>query len=401
MYICHYCVDYKTDSLSDIIRHFKRKTECKCNTIYGYNEAKELSKKKKYDFNFDIKNLTRNDYIFIITHYTDKNNKINDNFINNILSRPQNQDHNKNYYNTNHECTQLQEYNKNEENINENDEITKIENNICPRCDQKFLNIYTLKRHLQNKEACEKRQKTNKIFEDVIKKTEMIKEKEIINHNINNTFVDNSKNINIQNNNNNSNSYNFQIKDFIHERYDISHIKDDYYAQKDFFLYHNFLKIIMENKKNQNIFFSNNEAIVYTDNELCKMNSDKAGYLILDKLNQSFQQLLYKQDDESKKYYEFISNYYRIILGHYKHDTIHKDYDVDERRFVYTANSNMFRSRDKYLMKMMSTLNAYKNSARENMFIELDEIKDIPMMNPNIEDFASVKMRYRDLKDKD
>ncbi len=398
MYICHYCVDYKTESISDLIKHFKRKKICSCNTIYTYDQAKELSKKKKYNFMFDIKNLTRNDYIFIITHYLDNKNIIEEHFINKVLIENENKIQNQLI-----QINQNQDINNNQI-INNNELIINDDNNnniICPHCDQKCYNIYSLKRHLENKEACEKRQRTNKILEDIKKKNEMIKEKEIINHNINNTFVDNSKNINIQNNNNNSNSYNFQIKDFIHERYDISHIKDDYYAQKDFFLYHNFLKIIMENKKNQNIFFSNNEAIVYTDNELCKMNSDKAGYLILDKLNQSFQQLLYKQDDESKKYYEFISNYYRIILGHYKHDTIHKDYDVDERRFVYTANSNMFRSRDKYLMKMMSTLNAYKNSARENMFIELDEIKDIPMMNPNIEDFASVKMRYRDLKDKD
>jgi hypothetical protein len=385
MYICHYCIDYKTESISDLIKHFKRKKECPCNTIYTYTEAKELSK-KKYHFTFDIKNLTRNDFIFIITHYTNKDNTIKDIFIKN--------------QNENKLQNQLQLQIKNE-NESQNDFDTQIQNNICPGCNQKFLNIYTLKRHLENKDACEKRQKTNKIFDEIKRKNEIIQEKEIINHNINNTFVDNSKNINIQNNNNNSNSYNFQIKDFIHERYDISHIKDEFYTQKDFFLYHNFLKIIMENKKNQNIFFSNNEAIVYTDNELCKMNSDKAGYLILDKLNQSFQQLINKQDEESKKYYEFISNYYRIILGHYKHDTIHKDYDVDERRFIYTANSNMFRSRDKYLMKIISTLNAYKNGARENMFLELDELKDIPTMNPNIEDFASIKMRYRDLKDKD
>jgi hypothetical protein len=35
------------------------------------------------------------------------------------------------------------------------------------------------------------------------------------------------------------------------------------------------------------------------------------------------------------------------------------------------------------------------------MSIHLSEISDIPTMNPNIEDFASIKMRYRDLKDKD
>ena len=34
------------------------------------------------------------------------------------------------------------------------------------------------------------------------------------------------------------------------------------------------------------------------------------------------------------------------------------------------------------------------------MAISINEINNIPLINPNIEDFASVKMRYRDLKDK-
>jgi hypothetical protein len=38
---------------------------------------------------------------------------------------------------------------------------------------------------------------------------------------------------------------------------------------------------------------------------------------------------------------------------------------------------------------------------REKINSEGHEIKDIPLINPSIEDFASAKMRYRDLKDKD
>ncbi len=145
VYICHHCVDYYTYSLSDIIRHFKRKTQCNCNTIYTYDEAQELSK-KKYTFHFDTKNLTRNDYIFIITHYIDKNNIININFLNESLMKIQ--------------------Y-KSEELINENKYIITMDNIICPGCDKKFLNIYTLKRHMENKDACEKRQKINKIYKEL------------------------------------------------------------------------------------------------------------------------------------------------------------------------------------------------------------------------------------------
>ncbi len=390
MHICYHCIDYKTDSLSDMIRHFKRKKNCNSSTLYEYEHCKELSK-RKYTFTFNTTSLSKDDYIYIITHYYEKNNIIHENFrskineviSNNILSQ----------FMKNNDCESMSD--------NESDSNDDIINFICNKCNTIFSNKSNLKRHLENEKACERKQHENFIFNKNKIQNSIIQQKEMMNQNITNTYVDNSKNINIQNNNNNSNNnvYHFQIKDFIHDRYDISHIKDDFYAKKDFFLYHNFLRLIMENKKNHNIFFSNNEAIVYTDNELCKMTSDKAGYLILDKLNQSFHQLLHKQEPETKNYYGFISTYYRIILGHYKHDTIHKDYDVDERQFVYTAHSNMFRSRDKYLMKMISTLEKCKNSARENMFITLDEIKNIPMMNPNIEDYASIRMRYRDLKD--
>ncbi len=74
---------------------------------------------------------------------------------------------------------------------------------------------------------------------------------------------------------------------------------------------------------------------------------------------------------------------------------------MDEQRFIYTANSSLFRSRDKYLNKMVSTLSPIKNEVRERMSVSLDQINDIPMINPNIENYASVKMRYRDLKNKD
>jgi hypothetical protein len=157
----------------------------------------------------------------------------------------------------------------------------------------------------------------------------------------------------------------------------------------------------MENKKNQNIFFTDNhqEAIVYTENELNRISSDKAGYLILDKLSQSFDQILYKQDDEAQEYYKFIQKYYSVLKGQYKHDTIYKDYDVDDRKFIYTANSSLFRSRDKNLQKMISTLDNCNAEARENMKFVASDIRKIPLVNPNIEDFASIRNRYKDLKD--
>ncbi len=50
---------------------------------------------------------------------------------------------------------------------------------------------------------------------------------------------------------------------------------------------------------------------------------------------------------------------------------------------------------------MVSTLSPIKNDVRERMSVSLNQINDIPMINPNIENYASIKMRYRDLKNKD
>ncbi len=432
-YICHYCVDYKTINLSDMIRHFKRKNKCKCKTLFSFEESITLSKKKKYKFNIDINNLSPDDFIYIITHYNEQINEINNKFRNNSFLK----EHNNpniidilniiNEYNNkkseNMLITNLDNNEIDKKEINKNtlvpvkidgyrykDMYTNIYQNTinnhyyCGNCNKEYSNINSLRRHLISN-ACIKNQeasliiKKNQEFCDKIIEKEH-KKQEIINQQIN------YNNCNIQNNNNNNSNthnstYNLSIRDFVHDKYDLSHIKDEYYLQKDFFLYHNLLKTIMENKNNQNVFFSDDEAIIYTDNELNKLSDDKAGYMILEKISQSFDELFYNNDENTQKYYEFIQNYYRIMKGQYVNDTIYKEYDINQQKFIYTANSRLFRSRDKYLVKMKSTLNPIKNDVREQMCVSLDQIKDIQMINPNIENFVSTKMRYRDLKNKD
>ncbi len=434
LYICHYCVEYKTESLSDMIKHYKRKTQCKCSTIFSYEDSNILSR-KKYIFNFDIKNLTYDDYLYIITHYNEDYNEINKDFKKNKTFINENQNNKDNINNiflnkimdliSNNEFNKIENIKDNEQEKNEDDNnyniipvnikshissdlyknifFNKTNNTyICNLCKIEYTHINNLRRHLL-KGTCSKRQETslilnknkerlNKIIEKENKKEETINQQ--INYN-NCNFLNNN------NNNTHNSTYNLSIRDFVHDKYDISHIKDEYYLQKDFFLYHNLLKTIMQNKNNQNIFFSNNEAIFYTDNELNKMSSDKAGYMILEKLSQSFDQIFYKNDEETQKYYEFIQKYFRIMKGQYINDTIYKEYDIDQQKFIYTSNSRLFRSRDKYLAKMVSTLGPINNDVREHMSVSLDQINNIPMINPNIENFASIKMRYRDLKDKD
>ncbi len=181
MYICHYCIDYKTNSISDIIRHFKRKNKCKCCNIFTYEEAFNLSKNKKYEFTFDTKNLSRNDYIYIISHFLDKLNIINENFM-------------------------IQNINKNkiiESSLIKKDEIENNDNlkdeikYNCINCKKEFVNIYSLKRHYANSNACKKNQEANNFKEIQSKLSEILKKE---NMNQYNTFINN----NIQNINNNN-----------------------------------------------------------------------------------------------------------------------------------------------------------------------------------------------------
>ncbi len=440
-YICHYCCEYKTQNKVDMNRHFKRKNKCVCFSLYSYEAAEKISLTKKFYLNVDISSLFKTDMIYIVNNYNLPINYIENDFrkksineSNNILDIAlisQKRNHSKNevenkslYKNSNNKnliCTDVDV-----DNLDYVDDIDLFEDKnlfdqlyynhekkkyICDKCYSGYVSKQNLIKHLKSHDECKKKQQINEIMKESLKISEIKRKKEeeenkkfephVINNNNNvqNNFQ-NIQNINNNNNNTHHNTYNLAIKDFVHDNYDITHIKDTFYQQKDFFIYHNFLRMIMENKKNQNIFFANNEAIIYSDNELNKMSSDKAGYLILDKLSTSFNQLINKQDEEVREYYAFITKYYSVLKGQYKHDTIFKDYDVDDRRFFYTANSGMFRSRDKYLSKMVSVINRNSNDIRQNMNIKGDDIKDIPLINPSIEDFASARMRYRDLKDK-
>ena len=423
LYICHYCIDYKTPSKMDMKKHFERKKECHCMNLVSYENAKILTLSKKFIFSFDYTKLLKDDFLYIIKNFNGYDNKIDEdfyqikpmknNFLNSILKKREKE-------NILEKIMSSME----DEDITDEEKFKKLYYNeekdryICDRCEKEYTTKRNLIKHLKNPKSCELKVQINQIMEESLKIAEIRREKErkereaLEAHLVKGgkdgqaslqnfqNIQNNIQNINNNNNNTHHNTYNFAIKDFVHESYDLTHIKDSFYQQKDFFIYPNFLRMIMENKKNQNIFFANNEAIIYSDNELNKMSSDKAGYLVLDKLSQSFNQLMNKQDEEVRDFFAFITKYFNVLKGQYKHDTIFKDYDVDERRFVYTSNSGMFRSRDKYLSKIVSIINQNSNNVRQNLNIKGDEIKDIPLVNPSIEDFASARMRYRDLKDK-
>ncbi len=417
IYICHYCVKYNTNNRCDMKKHFTRKNKCKCVTTLSYEDARDLTLGKTFIFKFNKSLLNFDDYLFIVNNFNHINNIINNDFRKEIKNKIKNIEYDLNE-------NELNENELNENELNENDKNKKnkelfdkeyynIEKKcyLCKDCFTEFTRKYNLIKHLNNKKSCLYKQNIQKLIKKNNEQSlitlqkeeeERNKYKEDIIQNIQNIGTQNIQNIGTLNNNNNNtqnNNYNFAIRDFVNDRYDISHIKDSFYEKKDFFLYPNFLQMIMENEKNRNIFFVDKEAVFYMDNELNKMSSDKAGYMILDKLSESFDQLLYRQDKEARDYYSFISKYYHVIKGHYKHDTIFKDYDVDAQQFFYTSQGNLFRSRDKYLTKIVGTVNKFSDETRENINKSGHQIKNIPLINPNIEDYASVKMRYRDLKD--
>ncbi len=429
-YICHYCIDYKTINLKDIKKHVNRKNKCKCCTLLSFEQASLLSVTKKFIFTFNINELIKDDLIFIITNYCEQKNMIYKNFkqdiFNNLLKNITNninplENNNLLYNNESYSDIESDSDNQsinNSINNNKEDEFEKTYFNkeknkyVCILCFSEYTSKQNMEKHLLNIKKCDKRRKVldaisiSKESKELIlhKKTE--EESKYKAHLLqqNNQIIQTQNNI--QNNNNTNNNthnsnYNLSINDFVNERYDLTHIKDSFYQQKDFFIYPNFLNMIMQNKKNHNLFFANGEAVFYSDNSINKMSSDKAGYLVLDKLNQSFDEFLYKQDDEVREYYKYITKYYHVVKGHYKHDTISKEYDVEDRQFYYTPQSNLFRSRDKYLSKITTTVNKYSDDVRNEMNVSGIDIKNIPLINPNIEDFASVKMRYRDLKERD
>jgi hypothetical protein len=408
-YICHYCKIYISHRRKDMINHFNRKIKCCCNSLFSYDECELLSLNKKYYIYFNVNTLQHNDIIFLIDNYINDENHIYKDYKKNKLQ----------LINTKNNDYINDESNDESEDDCEDDEFKKVYFNkslnkyVCNKCDSQYKSKQNMVKHLENIKRCEYKQKINNImkknaeFQLIKKEKEKTEEETKYKSHIlqqNNQIIQTQNNI--QNNNNTNNNthnsnYNLAINDFVNERYDLTHIKDSFYEQKDFFIYPNFLNMIMQNKKNHNLFFANGEAVFYSDNEINKMSSDKAGYLILDKLSQSFDEFLYKQDQETREYFKFISKYYYVLKGHYKHDTIFKDYDVDNRQFFYTSQGNLFRSRDKYLSKITTTINKYNDDVRSEMNIDGLDIQNIPLINPNIEDFASVKMRYRDLKDKD
>ncbi len=384
-YICNYCVEYKTNYKGDIKKHFTKKNKCKSYLEkYSFEEAFNISVIRRYTFTFDTSNLCKKDYAFIINNYINIDNYISEDFTNTNL---------------------ILENNNQEYKIKNNMELINIEEDgednkfICYDCLTEYSSKRYLLNHMENKSLCEYKRKYNlylkKAEEEKINKINN-KQNILIN---NGNIINNNFQNNVQNNGDNGN-LKIVVNDFMNEKYDLTHISDDFYKQKDFFTFNKFFEQIMLNKKNHNIYFidNNNSAIIYTEDELNKVSSEKIGYIILEKIEQAFNQMYYKQDDEAKEYYKFIHKYYHVIKGQYKHDTIYKIYDIDEMQFKYTTNSRCNRARDKNLGKIINIVNKYHSDTKNNLSKINNNNQEILTIEPNIESFVSRRTRYKDLK---
>ncbi len=404
-YICHYCNDYKTIKKHDMKKHLIRKKKCiMFSSLYDFEKASQLSLCKTYTFLFETDKLEKKDYAFIISNYTNIHNEITENYTdNNIIF----ENNSKKYLKKNDNEILNKKIDSIEKEDYDDNEILSLNNFICPMCNTKYSSKHNLLKHWDNKSLCEQKRKYNLFLKERENIENFTKNNLILSENnenknlINSGFINNGviNNIqNIQNNNNNSN-FNIKVNDFMNDKYDLTHISDDFYKQKDFFIFNKFLEEIMLNKNNHNIYFidNNTNAVVYTENELNKVSSEKVGYIVLEKVEQAFSELYYMQDDESKKYYDFINSYYRILKGQYRSDTIYKIYNVDDKKFEYTSNSNLNRARDKHLGKLISVINKYHSQTKQNLS-KYNDTNEILTIEPNIENFISKRCRYKDLK---
>jgi hypothetical protein len=282
---------------------------------------------------------------------------------------------------------------------------------VCNDCGSSYTSKQNFLIHLNNKSRCKnmriqqsamKAEEENSLANFVRQEKFQHDGKVYVVQNIG--CVNNIQNIcnNVQNITNNSNSVanqntmNLSLRDFISEDFDISHLNKEITEKNDFFLYPNFLKAIMENETNHNIFFTEKEAIVFSDNELNRMSSDKAGYIVMDKLSKSCSELIDKQDEETQKKLDHVGNYYRVSKGQFVNDTTYREYSVEKKAFCHTASENLFRNRDKIHNKIISTLRPYNQIVRGKLMKSGYNIHDIPLFDPKIEYYISVRCRYKE-----
>ena len=421
--ICHCCARFRCQSKTDMRRHYKKKNPCKIiyKTKLSRQELYLASINKQYFFkDIDYIFLSEDDYIFIINNYCSEHNTIDMSYrsMSNVLQ---------NLVDTNIENikkdTELfndifSEYSdlKTSDKINatvgnHEDEEEKIQQNQCQNCRRIFSTYSSLVRHLKRKKTCE----NNRLVYETIHTQTHKKLESIISKGQSAPIIVNGGNLIIgdvtltQNNQNTQNNIQsttkIEVRDFVHDIYDHSHL-DYTELSRDFFLLGNFLNLLMENKANHNIILMESDlsnAVVFTRNDLRKMPSDKMGFIMIEKLYQTMENMIFKlcHSEAHRKEMHYLSRYYKVIMDKYRWDTTYREYDVENKSFYSTSQGRQLRCRDEYLADIIRVLNKHRPQIKEDLFQsaspESMEEQYLPI-NPNIEDFCSVRARYRDMK---
>ena len=407
-HICHRCATYKTHYRNDMIKHFERSHICQSNLLYTKEKAFNYSISKKYLFTFPIEKLSLSDYIFIIQNYSEGYNVINEDYRNESVVDSASSTQSLVLFNKNHKKnTKKAPRTKRDDSYNQKYYDEKSGKYVCDLCNTSYAKKQNLEQHQRSQTKCIMLQRQKMILEvnqQVAIKLKSKREAEAI---VMNTYITNNtlnNNNNITNNQNNTQNLKVEVRDFIEDRYDVSHIKPSYCEEnKDFFIYDKFIDMVMMNDHNHNIFFTDDRkhAVVYMGKELVLMTSDKAGYFMLDNLKKCIGEVVCVQKEEIKNQQPQIERYYCLVERQYKHDTTLRKYNVDTHEFYGDSMCINFRNRDEKLRKIINNVSKHNNSIRDTLDADTIDVANMPVYDPPIPDYQSARNRNRDLKDKD
>ncbi len=388
LYICHYCVDYITNNENSMKKHYQRKNKCNCFSKLLYEMAENLSLNKKFIFTFNYSNLFKNDILFIINHYTNKYNVIHKNYKKNIINNNFIID-NKNDNNEDNE--------DNEDNISLSDFNIKYYNYEqkcyqCPNCLTEFTRKYNLIKHLDNKKSCLYKQNIKNLVKEAAEKEQMEKER-LEKERLEKERLEKER---LEKERLEKENYNVISFD---KNYDISHIDILFYSKKDFYIYNVFLEEIIKNKINRNIYFVNKQAVIYIDNSLIRSEADKSIYYIITNLENIIDKLYDNKNNYVIQNYNNIKKYYNELKNSYVNDLLYKEYNIYTYNFNNILENNILYCRDKYFLDTINIINIYHKEIYNNINKKNYFINEIYFTPQYIKNYASTKMRYRDLKD--
>jgi hypothetical protein len=418
-----------------MIKHISKKYLCAMSHLVPYSrfDANQLSMSKKFLFYFDTDTLTLNDYIYITSNYHATCNYIYENFRNKpVAEETQSNDvalpfgesspHNTTLHvSLKPESQEISSMNVTSESGSESDIEALVEKDhfvkekespeyICMRCNTKFSIKRSWVRHIEDtpkkRQHCERKKVQNDHMQMQIMKQQLTEKPSIQAPAPQISIQGQNNSVNIQNiqNIHNNNITKVDIRDFLESNsYDHSHIVA-YDLDHDFYVLNKFLPLLMENDHNHNMFFDteNRCAYVSTSNtKIRKLPSDKTGFMVIEKLKKTISNLICdtvsNADDRSR--FEYMVRYYTKLSSKFRWDTVHRVYNHETQSFQPSGSAHLLRTRDVLLAEIVEAVNLHEDEIRQKLNVNTSSPQQQYIdINPCIEDFASTRVRYRDLK---